>query len=128
MNHLPERNKKALAKKIRYYKDLHFPGKGSGQRLADEVGVAPQTISNWLSGRRLPTIAQLYSLAKVFDVSPLELCGATSKNKSHSGGNHISMLAYLLNHGENSIPHTVNSNIKDKIIKELKHVIGMELR
>lgn len=71
---------------------------------------------------------QLYRLAKAFDVSPLELCGATSKNKSNSKINHISMLVHLLKHKENSVPHTAKSNIKDKIIKELKYVIEMELQ
>lgn len=128
MNHLPRRNKKVLAEKIRYYKNLHFPGKGSGQRLADEIGVAPQVISNWLSGRRLPTVMQLYHLAKVFDVSPLELCGVKSKVDSNSQFRHISMLINFLEQGKTEISHTANSHIKGKIIRELKSVIDNELR
>ena len=55
---LPARNKKILVRKIRHYKKLCFPGKGSGARLADEIGVPPQTVSNWLNGCRTPTSEQ----------------------------------------------------------------------
>lgn len=127
MHHLPERNKKILIQKIRYYKDLHFPGKGSGMRLADEVGVTPQAISNWLSGKRLPTATQLYRLAKVFDVSPLELCVGRSKNASSKELDHIETLFSLLNQCENLFSCTANLHIREKKLSEIKHILKMEL-
>lgn len=127
MQHLPERNKKILAKKIRYYMDLHFPGKGSGIRLAEEVGIAPQMLSNWLSGRRLPTVMQLYRLSKVFDVSPLELCGIRSKNTSAREQNHIETLFSLLGQCKKILSRTDNSNIQRRKIEEIKLIICNEL-
>ena len=124
MQHLPKRNKEILVKKIRYYKDLHFPGKGSGMRLAEEVGVAPQMLSNWLSGKRLPTSMQLYRLSKAFDVSPLELCGIRSKNKEPD---HIETLFSLLAQCQKLLSRTGNFNIQRKKLKEVKTILDKEL-
>ena len=126
MRHLPERNKKILVKKIRYYQQLHFPGKGSGMRLADEVGVAPQMISNWLNGKRLPTTMQLYRLSKVFDVSPLELCGL-SKSASPKKLDHIETLFLLLDRCKTLFSRTVNVHIRERKLKEIKSMLLNEL-
>lgn len=124
MQHLPKRNKEILVKKIRHYKELHFPGKGSGIRLAEEVGVAPQMLSNWLSGKRLPTAMQLYRLSKVFDVSPLELCGIRSKNLA---SDHIETFFSLLAQCKKLLPGKENSYIRRKTLKEVKAIIKEEL-
>lgn len=106
---------------------MHFPGKGSGMRLADEVGVAPQMISNWLSGKRLPTTMQLYRLAKVFDVSPLELCGVNVKSTPSKEPSHIEILFSLFNQCENLFSRTDNLHIRDKKLREIKSIMLNEL-
>ena len=120
---LPDRNKKTLIKKIRQYKKACFPGKGSGARLAEEIGVPKQTVSNWLSGRRTPTFEQLYRLSVAFNVSPLELCGIHEKagaSKSHAA---FSLLRELLNVVEKDIEHNVDPRVTMKTMDSINRLI-----
>lgn len=127
MIHLPQRNKIILIENIRRHKMKNFPGKGSGIRLAEEIGVTPQTISNWLNGSRLPTMSQMYCLAKAFDVSPLELCGMRKKYSEHPKTEHISILIKLLRRCEKDILQNVNPRIIHKFLLEIKDLIKNEL-
>lgn len=127
MYRLPIRNRKALVKNIRYYKKLHFPGKGSGMRLADEAGVLPQTISNWLKGTRFPTFEQLYRLAKVFDVSPLALCGMHEDDGYSRKTAHIAILRSVLECQKNALECDVNPHVIEKFLTEIKCLVENEL-
>ncbi len=127
MYRLPARNRKALVKNIRHYKNLHFPGKGSGLRLADEVGVPPQAISNWLKGTRLPTFMQLYRLAKVFDVSPLELCGIHEEGGYSRKTAHVAILHSVLTYHKYALECDVNPHVIVKFLTEIKCLIENEL-
>lgn len=127
MYRLPARNRNALIKNIRRFKELHFPGKGSGIRFADEAGVSPQTVSNWLGGRRVPTFMQLYRLAKVFGVSPLELCGLRGERAYSRNTAHISILHSLLECQEDAIKCGVNPHVTENFLTEIKDLINKEL-
>lgn len=72
----------ALGKKIREGKDKFFPGRGGCGRLAGELGITPQLLSHWMSGRRLPEPAQMAALAKLFNVSILKLCSLPQISKT----------------------------------------------
>jgi transcriptional regulator with XRE-family HTH domain len=64
----------AIGKKIREGKDRLFPSRGGCTKLADELGISPQLLSHWMSGNRVPEPGQLVALAKLFNISILELC------------------------------------------------------
>lgn len=123
MYRLPDDKKKMLAKNIRYHLQKCFPGKGSGIRLAGEIGTTPQTLSNWLNGTRIPNLCQIYLLAKAFDVSPLELCGARQKDTLNPKVLHISVLTKLLNHCEKDIVRNVNPRVTRKFMNEVKVLV-----
>ena len=124
---LPTRNKKILAKKIHHYKKLCFPGKGSGVRLADEIGVHPRTVSNWLNGSRTPTVEQLYLLAKTFDVSPLELCGITEIGKTPRNMADIALLRNLMDMLEYSTKHDDSFRATIKAMKSINSIVFNEM-
>lgn len=46
-------------------------------KVADDVGVSPQTLSNWLAGKYMPSDEELERLAKLFSVSESFLRGKT---------------------------------------------------
>ena len=48
----------------------------SQQQLAQRMGVAQNTVSNWENGRRQPTPQQLLRMAELLDVSVEYLLGA----------------------------------------------------
>lgn len=127
MLYLPARNRKILLKNIHHYKKMHFPGKGSGLRLADEVGVAPQTVSNWLSGRRIPTFHQLYRLAKTFNISPLKLCGIKERSEYFRNSAHILILRALLEYQEDAIKGGANPHVIANFLTEIKELLNKEL-
>ena len=124
---LPARNRKILAKKIRHYKMLCFPGKGSGVRLASEIGVHPQTVSKWLNGTRTPTVEQLYLLAKTFNVSPLELCGITEIEKTPRNMADISLLRNLVDMLGYSAMHDDSSHAIAKAMKSINNIVFNEM-
>ena len=128
MLRMPQRNKTILAGKIRHYMRKCFPGKGSGIRLAEEIGTTPQTISNWLNGSRLPTLKQMYRLAKAFDVSPFELCGIRKKHTRNQKTVHLDVLTSLLQHCENDIARGANPRITRKFLLSIKGIIENDLR
>ena len=103
---LPTRNKKILVRKIRNHKKRCFPGKGGGVRLAAEIGVPPQTVSDWLNGRRTPTFRQIYLLTKTFNVSPIELCGIREKDRPTRNAADSALLRSLLEVLEYAIKHS----------------------
>lgn len=129
MRHLPTRNKKTLAQNIGRYKQMHFPGKGGGLRLAEEAGVPPQMVSNWLSGSRTPTLRQLYRLSKAFDVSPLELCGINIKETTAWSWEtaHIVLLHALMTRHKKSLECNANGSEILKFLKEFKEIAIQEL-
>ncbi len=127
MYSLPARNKKILFKKIRQYKKRCFPGKGSGARLAEEIGVSRQTVSNWLAGNRTPTFEQLYRLAKAFNTSPFELCGIRGAGKAFQHTDDIAALRSVLDVLEHGIKHHVNPRVTAKILKSINYVAFNEI-
>ena len=54
-------------------KALHKENKIDQTKLAKELKVSPKTISHWETGYTEPSIAQLVSLSKIFNVSLDEL-------------------------------------------------------
>ncbi len=124
---IPQQCKSTLAGKIRRYKGECFPGKGGGVRLAEEIGVTPQSISNWISGSRLPTMNQLYRLAKAFDVSPLELCGIRSRRATNPKTMHITVLQKLLQYCEKDIDNNANTRITRKFLLSVICIINNDL-
>lgn len=127
MFYLPAKNKKILTKNIQQYKKLHFSGKGSGVRLAEEVGVAPQTVSNWLSGRRLPTLTQIFRLAKEFEISPLKLCGVRDKYVYSRQFAHLTIFHTIIRYQEHMLNCNANHHITKKFLYELKFILKEEL-
>lgn len=123
MYRLTARQKAILAKKIRHYKKLHFPGKGSGARLAEEVGVPPQTISNWLSGSRQPTFTQLYRLAIAFKISPLELCGVRKEKPPSRKDAELSILHDMLTMMRDAGKGNANPRVTAKVMNDFKLLI-----
>lgn len=124
MYRLSAHQKTILIKKIKYYKKLHFPGRGSGARLAEEIGVPPQTVSNWLSGSRQPTPMQLYRLAIAFNVSPFELCGfRQEKTKSVE----LSLLEGILIMMRGAKKGNVNPRVTQRRMNEIKSFIEKAL-
>jgi transcriptional regulator with XRE-family HTH domain len=127
MNHLPTRNKRILVQNIRRCKQVHFPGKGGGLRLAEEAGVPQSTLSNWLSGSRTPTLRQLYRLSKAFDISPLELCGIKEGNACSWETAHIVLLHALMTRHKKSLECNANGGEILKFLKEFKEIAIQEL-
>jgi len=123
MYRLTARQKTILTKKIRHYKNVHFPGKGGGSRLAGEVGVPPQTLSNWLSGSRRPTFIQLYRLAITFNVSPLELCGIQRDKSPLRNDADISILHDILSIMREAEKGNANPRITAKVMNDIKVLI-----
>lgn len=63
---------KAFAKNLR---TLRKERKLSQQKLASQVGVTQQCVSEWEKGKIEPTMSPLWRLADVFDISIDELIG-----------------------------------------------------
>lgn len=124
MYSLPARNKEILVRNIRRYKEQCFPGKGSGRRLAGEIGVHPQTVTQWLNGSRTPTVKQLYRLSIAFNVSPLNLCGIQDKGEPSESSSAVSMLREVLNVLENDRKNHVKSCATRKIMKEFNVIVS----
>jgi len=127
MHDLPERNKNMLLRNIRHYKKVQFPGKGSGVRLSQELGVSPQTLSSWLNGKRLPTFHQLFRLSHVFGVSPLELCGIRKRKTDPQGASHISLFLELLKRQNALAKAHVEPHIRENFMKNIKVLVEKEL-
>jgi transcriptional regulator with XRE-family HTH domain len=53
----------------------------SQAKLANELGVGTQTISNWENGRRTPDIGALYKLSEILDASIDDILGNNPKGK-----------------------------------------------
>ena len=124
MYHLPARNKEILFEKIRHYKEQCFPGPGGGQRLADAIGVLPQTVSYWLNGSRTPTFEQLYRLAILFRVSPLDLCGAKSSEKPNRSPAGIALLRESLNMLEHDAMQHVDRRVTAKTLNRVSALLS----
>lgn len=124
---LSSRRRSTLAGNIRYYTGKCFPGKGGGARLAEEVGVTPQTLSNWISGKRLPTLPQIYCLAKVFDISPLTLCGMRSKRTINPKRIHLAVLQKLLEYCEKMNSKGANPRTTRKFLLSVMAITSNEL-
>lgn len=45
----------------------------TNKMIADHCGVAPVTVSSWLSGKHTPTLTHVCGVAKVFNVSVEEI-------------------------------------------------------
>jgi transcriptional regulator with XRE-family HTH domain len=54
-------------------KTAGYTGYGSQQRLADDTGMSPGTVSRLVRGKTIPDIASFPALAKAIGVPPLEL-------------------------------------------------------
>jgi transcriptional regulator with XRE-family HTH domain len=55
------------------------------QELAKLVGVSPNSVSNWVSGRFQPGRKHLLQLAVVFDLTVDELCGGAPSRATKAG-------------------------------------------
>lgn len=75
MSKLTAREKKAIVKNIRLCRKRLYSERGGGNRLAKELGISPQLLSQWTKGVRAPTLEKLIALAGIFNVSIQELCG-----------------------------------------------------
>lgn len=75
MSKLTQREKKSVVRNIKLYKKRLYPERGGGNRLANELGISPQLLSQWVKGTRTPTLEKLIVLADVFNISIQELCG-----------------------------------------------------
>lgn len=69
------KQKKLIAKNIRAAMESMFPGKGRGRRMARLFGVSPSTVSQWVNGKKTPTLSHLYQMSKVFGTPLHQLCG-----------------------------------------------------
>ncbi len=89
------KHRAALGKKIREGKDRLFPGRGGCSKFAHELGITPQLLSHWMNGNRVPDPGQLAALAKLFNISILELCSLPKirgKGKQYSA---YDIIAYM---------------------------------
>jgi len=127
MYHLPAKNKGILTKNIRKYKERFFKGKGGGARLAEEAGVPPQTVSNWLSGKRHPTLRQLYRLSIAFGVNPMELCGIRDNIKYSRKTAHVTLILAIMNQYKDALECNVNPHAIKKILSEINDIMEKEL-
>ena len=78
--------KKIFGNRVRYYRNL------SGltqEQLAEEVGVARQTISKWELGETAPDIKQAQVLAQIFGITLNELVEDSTKSPVHVAKNNI---------------------------------------
>lgn len=75
MANFSAKQRKTLAAQIKKFKEKKYPGRGSGNRLAKDLGVSPQTLSYWINGAREPSSLQLHDMAGLFGVSVQELFG-----------------------------------------------------
>lgn len=72
---LMAKEKKAIVRNIKLHKKRLYSERGGGARLAKELGVSPQLLSQWTNGARVPALDKLITLAEVFGISIQELCG-----------------------------------------------------
>ena len=56
------------------YEKEHFPI-GKPKQLAEEIGVSPSRISDYVNGRAEPTLKIASSLCKVLDIQPSAMLG-----------------------------------------------------
>lgn len=63
------------SKRIHYnrIKTILVDKKKSNKELAEHLKTTPQTVSNWCTNLGQPSIPQLFSIAKFFDVRIMEL-------------------------------------------------------
>lgn len=54
-------------------KEAGYTGYGSQQRLVEATGMSPGTVSRLVRGKTIPDIPSFPALAKIIDMSPLEL-------------------------------------------------------
>lgn len=74
MKKLNRKQRDTIALNIREAMEKTFPGKGRGKRLAAMLGVAPSTVSQWASGKTVPSLSHLYAMSRVFGIPLHRLC------------------------------------------------------
>ena len=75
MSTLSLKEKKCVVRTIKAHKKRLYPERGGGNRLAKDLNVSPQLLSQWINGTRFPTTERLIALAEFFGVTIQELCG-----------------------------------------------------
>lgn len=85
------------------------------KEVANKLGVAKSTISNWETGRFYPTLPMLYQLAKLYKVSTCHLILGTEID------NDIELFL-------ESLPHNLVDTVVTKIENTLNNAITQESR
>ncbi len=73
MDYLADTEKWVFAENLRKYREQAFPGWGGLGRFAKAAGVSSYTLSQWMSGKQMPSTARIHALAKVLGVEAGEL-------------------------------------------------------
>lgn len=111
----------ALGRKIREGRNKYFPGRGGCSRLARELGITPQLLSHWMSGRRLPEPMQIAELAKLFNISIMQLCSLPKIRKTREPPSSYAVIIDLL---KKYIEMRLSPKGRKNIDKPLKEIIA----
>lgn len=95
---LMAKERKALVRNIKKHKKRLYPERGGGNRLAKQVGVSPQLLSQWINGVRVPALDKLIALAEVFEISIQELCGRPEPDEIHKDVSFYDAVVILTTH------------------------------
>ena len=74
------KNMKIFSEKLKYYRKLANLKQGE---LAERLGVKPNTISNYESGKSSPDLDGFVNIIKNLDVSPMKLLGLETTDQSY---------------------------------------------
>lgn len=127
MSKLTQREKKAVVKNIRLHRKRLYSERDGGNRLAKELNVSPQLLSQWSNGTRTPTLEKLIALSEVFNVSIQELCGRPNLPMLDSNISVYDAIIMLVNHvkkrGQGKKVRANMKTVKRLIDNELKNAV-----
>lgn len=118
------KQRKSIALNIRNAMEKSFPGKGSGKRLAAELGVAPSAVSQWATGKKVPSLSSLYAMSRLFGIPLHRLCDLPAGKGKDTAFEIMCLIAA----GKNGKGKRVNPGPADAGEREAVRLICRELR
>lgn len=127
MGDFSAKQRRKLGQTIRDHKEKKFPGRGGGNRLAQELGIRPQLLSQWIGGVKEPTMLQLYALAKAFGISIQELCAMPKIKKSKGKVTGLDMVSEITDLYKLAHINKISAQRERRFLTTIKSMISNEL-
>lgn len=137
MDYFSEQEKKAFIRNLRKHRERVFPGWGGNGLLAKAADVSPQSLSQWMGGKRAPSPEHVYALAKALGVDARELCGRR-KVKADAPGDDlpeivkgqiaaIDTLILMLRHNRRALLGETDAKRHKEGVRIIKQLLEKEL-